>query len=84
MTSSTHATLSERAVTFRSKWPESTVLCNSSINNREARSVAFMPLIPGRDVVDVDVEGPGTMEDAEVMEAAEAAEEEEIATTTRT
>jgi hypothetical protein len=43
-----------------------------------------MPLIPGRDVVDVDVEGPGTAEDAEVVEAAEAAEEEEIATTTCT
>jgi hypothetical protein len=40
-----------------------------------------MPLIPGRDVVDVDVEGPGTAEDAEVVEAAEAVEEEE---TTRT
>jgi hypothetical protein len=43
-----------------------------------------MPLIPGRDVVDVDVEGPGTVEDAEVAEAvgaAGAAEEEETATT---
>jgi hypothetical protein len=43
--------------------------------------MAFMPLIPGRDVADVDVAGPGTAEVAEVVEATEVAEEEEMATT---
>ena len=38
-----------------------------------------MPLIPCRDVADVNVERPGTAADAEVMEAAETAEKEEIA-----
>jgi hypothetical protein len=52
-----------------------------SIDSREVKSVAFMPLIPGMDVVDVDVAGLGTAEGAEVMEAAEVAEEEEMATT---
>ena len=53
-------------------------LCSLNISNREVKSEAFMPLIPGTDVSDVDVEGPGTAVDAEVVEAAEAAEEEEI------
>jgi hypothetical protein len=37
-----------------------------------------MPLIQGKDVVDVDVEveGPGTVEGAEVVEATGAAEDE--------
>jgi hypothetical protein len=55
-----------------------------SINNKEVKSVEFMPLILRRDVADADVEGPGTAEDAEVAEAvgaAGAAEEEETATT---
>ena len=56
-------------------------LCSSSTSNKEARSVAFMPLILDTDAVDVDVEGPGTAEDAEVVEAAGAAEEEETTTT---
>ena len=41
-----------------------------------------MPLILDTDAVDVDVEGPGTAEDAEVVEAAGAAEEEETTTIT--
>jgi hypothetical protein len=41
-----------------------------------------MPLIQGRDVADVDVEGPGTAEDAEVVEAAGAAEDEATITIT--
>ena len=41
-----------------------------------------MPLILDTDAVDMDVEGPGTAEDAEVVEAAGAAEEEEMTTTT--
>jgi hypothetical protein len=40
-----------------------------------------MPLTPGRGVADVDAEGPGTAVDAEVVEAAEAPEEEAIAIT---
>ena len=43
-----------------------------------------MPLILDTDAVDVDVEGPGTMEDVEVMEAVGMAEEEETTTTTTT
>jgi hypothetical protein len=44
-----------------------------------------MPLILDTDAVDVDVEGPGTAEDAEVVEATGAAEGEETTTiTTRT
>jgi hypothetical protein len=57
-------------------------LCSSNTSNKEARSVAFMPLILDTDAVDVDVEGPETAEDAEVMEAAGAAEEEETTTIT--
>ena len=66
----------EHVVTSHSRWPESTALHSLNINNREARSEAFMPLTPGRDVADVDVEGPGTAEGAEVAEAAGAAEDE--------
>jgi hypothetical protein len=47
-----------------------------NINNKGAKSTAFMPSIQGRDVADVDVEGPGTMEGAEVAEATGAAEDE--------
>jgi hypothetical protein len=52
------------------------VLRNSNINNKGAKSAAFMPSIQGKDVADVDVEGPGTAEGAEVAEAAGAAEDE--------
>ena len=51
-----------------------------NMNNREERSKAFMPLIPGTHAADVDVEGPDTAADTEVMEAMEAAEEGELAT----
>jgi hypothetical protein len=40
-----------------------------------------MPLTPGRGVADVDVAGPGTAADAEVVEAADTGEEEAIAIT---
>ena len=52
-----------------------------NIGNREEKSEAFTPLILGMDVSAVDVEEPGTAqdaEDAEVVETTEAVEEEEI------
>jgi hypothetical protein len=51
------------------------VLLSSSINIREERSAAFMPLIRGKDVADVDVDTLGTAVDAEVAEAEVEAEE---------
>jgi hypothetical protein len=70
----------EHVVTSHSRWPESTVLHSLNINNREERSKAFTPLIPGMHAVDVDVEGLDTVVDAEVVEAVEAAEEGELTT----
>jgi hypothetical protein len=56
---------------FCNRSQESTVLHNSNINNKGAKSAAFMPSIQGSDVADVDMEGPGTAEVAEAMGVAE-------------
>jgi hypothetical protein len=40
------------------------VLCNLNKKSKEERSATFMPLIQGKDVADMDVEGPVTAEDA--------------------